>query len=192
MRDYAKKNDKDALKRKRSRRSGKSKFGLVLSIVVFAVFFIAGLFWLQHHPALNTNTSLEKLQPQRKFDLTPKPEVRAPAPRDHFDFYTMLPHQEVPVSNSNSSNTAERTKQAEHEYFLQIGAFADLSTADALKAKLILGGFTPKIQPKQNQGQVLYRVYLGPYGSAQEREQQKAALSAFLLKPAVDSHNSSP
>lgn len=192
MRDYAKNNYKTSLKRKKSQRHRKPKFGLIFSVLVFAAVFASGLFWLHFNPGLLPASSTKALHHQSQKTMAKPNQVVLATPRNHFDFYTMLPQQEVPVANVDSAPASVPAHPVTQEYFLQIGAFADLSSADALKAKLTLAGFAPKIQPIQNQNQLLYRVYLGPYPSALAREQQKAALADRMHQPPVDSQNLPP
>ena len=100
-------------------------------------------------------------------------EVEAPgvpkAPeRPRFDFYKILPGQEVPVSERElraAAKDAGKTGALPRDtYFIQAGSFQNPAEADNLKAKLALLGLQASVEPANlpDRG-TWYRVRLGPY-----------------------------
>lgn len=140
-----------------------------------------------------------------------------------YDFYTMLPGNEVALSDAELAATerdeAERlAKQQEAarkqaiaddalpkpvaggepspqpvatpapvattaepndsaRYLLQAGAFAASGQAEQLKARIALLGLGARVESAQNQGKTVYRVRMGPYGTASELADAKRKLA---------------
>lgn len=84
-----------------------------------------------------------------------------------YDFYTLLPEAEftIPDHEVKSIKRAERVGKAleNREYSVQVSSFRREKDADSLKARLLLLGFTPKIEKANVKGQTWYRVKIGPY-----------------------------
>ena len=84
-----------------------------------------------------------------------------------YDFYTLLPEAEftIPDYEVKSIKRAERVGKAvkNREYSVQVSSFRRENDADSLKAKLLLLGFSPKIEKAQVKGATWYRVKIGPY-----------------------------
>ncbi len=80
--------------------------------------------------------------------------------RPHFDFYTILPANEIRVN-------VEPVKDAPAEEFaflLQAGSFQQYKDADSLRAKLILMGLETNIETaKLIGGHTWHRVQVGPF-----------------------------
>jgi cell division protein FtsN len=141
-----------------------------------------------------------------------------------FDFYTLLPGEEVALSDAElaasaraEAERAARTRQAEVEppaqppptapaanatpagpatdplvtataatpearadsarYLLQAGAFGASGDAEATKARIALLGLSARVESAQINGRTVYRVRLGPYGSARELAEAKRTLA---------------
>jgi len=90
----------------------------------------------------------------------PKPEVQ-------FDFYKVLPGAEfvVPDYEVKTRKREERIGKVKEGalYSVQAGSFRKYKDADSLKAKLVLMGFSPKIEKAPVKSVVWYRVKMGPY-----------------------------
>lgn len=152
---------------------------------------------------------------------TVQPEAPAQADRD-YDFYTLLPGQEVPMTDSElaASARAEREREAQRasqreqdaaelardaappapiptpvdtarpaataataapadtsaRYLLQAGSFSASGDAEALKARIALLGLSARVESAQVQGRTVYRVRMGPYGTASELAEAKGRL----------------
>jgi cell division protein FtsN len=64
----------------------------------------------------------------------------------------------------------------EYIYYLQAGAFRDLSDAEATRAKLALLGFEAAISDRTSDSGVLHRVRLGPYNQVETMNKARAKL----------------
>lgn len=63
-------------------------------------------------------------------------------------------------------------------YVLQAGAFGASGDAEALKARIALLGLNARVESAQIAGKTVYRVRMGPYGTASELAQAKGKLSS--------------
>lgn len=166
---------------------------------------------------------------------TPKPATADEKPSD-FDFYTLLPGKEVPVSDAELA-ASEKAEQAREQaaaqaadkaaedakpatptdalpqpvdagatagartpatppaaaaptlpraepapadntrYILQAGAFQASGQAEELKAKIALLGLGARVESAQIGGKTVYRVRMGPYGTAGELAEAKRKLA---------------
>lgn len=118
------------------------------------------------------------------------------AKQEHqFDFYTVLPDREVEVIDvqeeqgqltkkkikpAEPQKNADKTSQVQSAglYQLQVGAFKELSKADAMKARLAFLGVESNIQVIRNTGHNLYRVRVGPSTDNQKIMRIKKQLQA--------------
>lgn len=147
-----------------------------------------------------------------------------------YDFYTLLPGQEVAMSDAELAASAraerERAQQAQQaaaatqnhddtalpalptpivatpdntaatpastapakppivasggndtRYILQAGAFGASGDAEAIKARIALLGLNARVESANIKGKTVYRVRMGPYGSATELADAKAKLA---------------
>ncbi len=70
-------------------------------------------------------------------------------------------------------------------YFVQVGAFRNPEEAEAQRARLTLLGFNAKVSEREQAGQRLYRVRLGPFGSKLEAEMMQERLRAKQIDTAL-------
>ena len=63
-------------------------------------------------------------------------------------------------------------------YILQAGAFGASGDAEAVKAKIALLGLSARVESAQINGKTVYRVRMGPYGTASELAEAKQKLSS--------------
>lgn len=98
--------------------------------------------------------------------------------KPRFDFYRILPGQEVPVSEKEIRQQAVRPDAARENYLVQAGAFQSPADADSLKARLALLGLEASVEPAHlpDKG-TLYRVRLGPYTQLEEINQVRQTLA---------------
>ena len=66
----------------------------------------------------------------------------------------------------------------EARYILQAGAFGASGDAESTKAKIALLGLSARVESAQIGGKTVYRVRMGPYGSASELAEAKQKLSS--------------
>lgn len=158
--------------------------------------------------------------------------AKAPAdkPKPTYDFYTLLPSNEVALSDAELAETeraeAERQAKAQQvaaraedaatpatpdgtaqttqptavvatavaatparsdakpaqddgaKYLLQAGAFQASGDAEAVKAKIALLGLTARVESAQIADKTVFRVRMGPYGSASELADAKRRLGS--------------
>jgi cell division protein FtsN len=62
-------------------------------------------------------------------------------------------------------------------YLLQAGAFGASGDAEAVKARIALLGLSARVESAQVEGRIVYRVRMGPYGSAGELAEAKRKLA---------------
>ncbi|MCA1714867.1 MAG: SPOR domain-containing protein, partial [Gammaproteobacteria bacterium] len=149
--------------------------------------------------------------------------VTKPRPAEtQYDFYTLLPGEEVALSDAElaASARAEAQREAqaqraqaqqaaaqtaqpatpaapasspaataaapvvaaepvaadEARYILQAGAFQASGDAEQLKARIALLGLSARVESAQINGKTMYRVRMGPYGTASELADAKRKL----------------
>lgn len=89
-----------------------------------------------------------------------------------FDFYTILPENEVSVPDQPI-----KTEQTPIIYILQAGSFRSAADADKVKAKITLMGMNVTIDPSTNSsGVTWYRILVGPYSSHSKMEKDRSVL----------------
>lgn len=118
--------------------------------------------------------------------LEPDPPVAQDDPRDRrqrYDFYTILPEQEVVVPReelARQATEAPATSAAAtgQRMLLQAGSFREGRDAEALKARLALLGHVAQVVPVNIDGNTWHRVRLGPYDNARDVEDARRQLAA--------------
>lgn len=75
--------------------------------------------------------------------------------------------------------------KSEAIYFLQVGAFNKRADADAQKASLAIQGIQSQLSEVSSEGNVLWRVRVGPYNSVEESNAVRDKLSSMGIKPTV-------
>jgi len=154
----------------------------------------------------------------------PKPVTAKAADEEdrQYDFYTLLPGQEVQMSDAElaASARAEEARQKatakqgdgdaepalptpiaettttpattsstapalptagndnQAHYILQAGAFGASGDAEALKARIALLGLNARVESANIKGKTVFRVRMGPYGSATELAEAKGKLAS--------------
>mgnify|MGYP001275665401 FL=1 len=155
----------------------------------------------------------------------PAPVAPAESTDPDYDFYTLLPGQEVPMTDaeleaSAKAEQAREQRQAQQReqdaarlaepdaqlpaptpesaaapaaaqastdtsarYLLQAGSFSASGDAEALKARIALLGLGARVESAQVDGRTVYRVRMGPYGTASELADAKGKLERGGLDP---------
>ena len=70
-------------------------------------------------------------------------------------------------------------------YYLQIGAFKEIAEAESARAKLALVGVEASVSEKNNDGNVLHRVRVGPFDHADAMNKMRAKLSESGVDTAI-------
>lgn len=113
-------------------------------------------------------------QEEKQAKATPKTAIKD---KPRFDFYKILPGSEEPVTEQELKQAAKQPSPSKDVYFLQAGAFQNLSDADNLKAKLALLGVEANIQSANlAEKGVWHRVRVGPYTKVDELDRMRSAL----------------
>lgn len=100
-----------------------------------------------------------------------------PTGKPRFDFYTILPGSEGPVSDREIAQAAKQDNPAKEGYFLQVGSFQGAAEADNMKARLALLGLEAVIQtadvPEKG---VWHRVRIGPFSNIDDMSRSRGLL----------------
>ena len=96
------------------------------------------------------------------------------------------PIAETPAAGATDAGTAATPAEAsgaaaapasDARYILQAGAFGASGDAETVKAKIAMLGLNARVESAQIGGKTVYRVRMGPYGSASELAEAKAKLA---------------
>ena len=123
----------------------------------------------------------------------PRPKVRPP----DFDFYNLLPDQEVvvpeeelnrpevPAKASREKPHEKSPAQPQRKYMLQVSSVRSAREAEALKAKLAFLGLQAQVSQARIKGVAWYRVRLGPFAStaAMQKARKRLAASGYSALP---------
>jgi len=85
------------------------------------------------------------------------------------------PAESIPVPSAKSDAI----------YFLQVGAFNKRADADAQKASLAIQGIQSQLSEISSEGNILWRVRVGPYNSIEESNPVRDKLNGMGIKPSV-------
>lgn len=170
-RDYARKPRKSTASA--TRRTGKQRGrtapatpGWAWALAGLAVgLFVAFLVYLNEHRPESASRP-----PGSGAEAPDRQPASDSATRPRFDFYTILPEQEVVVPERASDEQQEgRPDREPARYLLQAGSFRTLSQADSLRARLALLGVEASIETvRVGDGETWHRVRVGPFDSVRE------------------------
>jgi cell division protein FtsN len=122
----------------------------------------------------------KQADPDADTSALPKDEENG---KPRFDFYTILPGSESPVTEQEIKQNEEKAeKQAEpaanENYYLQVGAFQTEQEADNMKAKLALLGMEAVVQTATipDKG-IWHRVRVGPFTGLEQINKARSDLA---------------
>lgn len=172
-----------------SKKGGNSLFaGVLIGIIVGLAVAIGVALYISFSPKPFVNRE----KPPAETAKTPAPAPDAttanpseqvdkngkPTGKPRFDFYTILPGSENPVSEHEIAQTAKQESPAKEGYFLQLGSFQGAAEADNMKARLALLGLEAVIQtadiPEKG---VWHRVRIGPFANIDDMSRPRALLA---------------
>ena len=81
------------------------------------------------------------------------------------------------TSAANPAAAKPDAAASDARYVLQAGAFGASGDAETVKAKIAMLGLNARVESAQIGGKTVYRVRMGPYGSASELAEAKAKLA---------------
>jgi cell division protein FtsN len=170
-------------------------------------------------PAAASDSGDEAIVPEGSSDTASKPPAADKPKGTQYDFYTLLPADEVAMSDAELAATAraeaERRARADSDaatadadkdaaavvataaattapapataagtapggdtpYILQAGAFGASGDAEAVKARIALLGLGARVESASINGKTVFRVRMGPYGTASELAEAKRKLA---------------
>lgn len=108
-----------------------------------------------------------------------------------FDFYDMLPKQEVEVARDStkptSGSSAAGAIDTPGSYVLQVGSYRNYADADRVRAKLAIQGVESNIQKISIDNDVWHRVRIGPINNLNKledtrRKLREAQIDALVIK----------
>jgi cell division protein FtsN len=137
--------------------------------------------------ALAVHLHYRNLAPAEPLPATDAPPASAIAPTEEtpppaadagpeYDFYDMLPKQEVEVPASAKAKTAGAALPR-GDVTLQAGSFKNVAEADKLQAQLAQYGIDAKIQRFSLEDETWYRVRIGPIATVEELESVRSKLA---------------
>lgn len=103
-----------------------------------------------------------------------------------FDFYNILPKQEVVIPESEIREERERLAAKEiYIYTLQTGAFGNHSDADTLKARLAMLGVESRIESTTTDGVTKHKVRIGPFNNSRDMNRTRNRLNSNRISTLV-------
>ena len=107
-------------------------------------------------------------------DSLPAPIADVPAAAP-----TAAPNAPAPTNAPAApAATAAADAPGDARYILQAGAFGASGDAETVKAKIAMLGLNARVESAQISGKTVYRVRMGPYGTASELADAKSKLSS--------------
>lgn len=158
--------------------------GIVIGMFIGLAIALAVAIFIKGSPS----PFVERSKPQAANggeQIAPAPATSAEAPvkkpqvaeKPRFDFYTILPGTEEPVTEKDIKQQ-DSASASKSQYYLQAGAFQNEADADNLKAKLALMGIEASIQTATvpDKG-VWHRVRVGPYDNVDDLNRVRGTLT---------------
>lgn len=168
-RDY-----KPASKTRPSRKANPIWMGVLAGVFVSLIIALIVMFALKQQGQPSASTQEQLAQPSKPVEATLSAPKKSEKPR--FDFYTILPGLEEPISDQDIKAAAAHPETG--NYFLQAGSFQAIAEADNLKAKLALMGIEANIEtatiPEKG---IWHRVRVGPFDNIQELNSAREMLT---------------
>jgi cell division protein FtsN len=138
--------------------------------------------------ALGVHLHYQNLPPAEPQPTAEVPPASAAAPPEEatlpagngpdFEFYDMLPNQEVEVPEAALAKAGgARSALPRGDVTLQAGSFKQLPEAEKLQARLAQYGVDAKIQRISLEDETWYRVRIGPIATVEELEVIRAKLA---------------
>jgi cell division protein FtsN len=139
-----------------------------------------GVFLHYRNPAPAQPTPEAAVAPASAQASETEPPVSAPvdsAPPE-YDFYKMLPEQEVEVPKDARVAAAQAAPAGVRgDVTLQVGSFKGMDQAEKMQARLVLHGLESRIQRFTLQDETWYRVRIGPISTVEELDAVRAKLA---------------
>jgi cell division protein FtsN len=196
------------MKVKSTREFGGTILGLILGLTIGLVLALGVAFYLSKTPpqekpgirAPNLPLTIKPVVPVEEegassapppLDLnkplqSKKPATNAEASSDPIrDIANGKKPEQKPEQKSPENKTTEAT------FFIQIGAYSKQAEADAQKANLAMQGIQAQMSEATVDGNVVWRVRIGPFPTAEETKPITNKLSGLGIKPTIIRANKS-
>jgi len=110
---------------------------------------------------------------------TPASVANGKGEEPRFDFYTLLPNQEVMSGKKPETATAANSGKPAPAtgYILQAGSFKSEAEADKRRASILMLGLPVKVQ-KASGSEAWYRVLVGPFADKKTAQDARNALKS--------------
>jgi len=118
-----------------------------------------------------------------------EPETPALPPRTEpkFDFYSILPKQEVVIPQEDIHSTDDRSTGTgpPPSWIVQVGSFRSFQDADGVRAQLALRGIESHISAREGETSTWHRVRVGPIKSRREADRLRSKLQRLNFQPMI-------
>lgn len=105
------------------------------------------------------------LPPEGEAEASAQGAVRAAAVEPEYEFFEVLPNQEITVDVDPADIPKPRSAGTGKQYVLQAGSFRQAADADRRRGELLLLGLEPRVEDTQGDTGRWFRVVLGPFDS---------------------------
>lgn len=184
-RDYKNSGSRGGKKKQAAKRQGLPGIVWLVSGLLIGLFvaLLVHLYHLQQGNRLVIDGPERVIQPEQRTGAREEPPAQEQRPR--FEFYKLLPEQEVVVpppereAKPAAKPRPRRTPEPGARYLLQAGSFQQFGDADRLKAQLALLGVEAHIQKVElTGGETWHRVRVGPIADQDELNRIRQQLAA--------------
>lgn len=129
-----------------------------------------------------TPTIKEKTVDKRE-EPTITQEKTTPKTTTKFEFYNELANRTV---STPKQPEREKIPEVKYTYYLQVGSFKSAEDADSLRAKMILEGYSVRIDKTTTQDNIdWYRVQIGPITSRSKLSRMRVQLLEKGIEPMI-------
>jgi len=127
----------------------------------------------------------ETTAPAEPVDLNKPLQGKTPAPASASASADPIGDLVNGKKSADKSADVSPAPKSDSIYFLQVGAFAKRSDADAQKANLAIQGIQAQLSEVTSDGNTLWRVRVGPYNTVDESNSVRDKLSGMGIKPTL-------
>ena len=189
---------------KLTREFGGTILGLILGLTIGLVLALGVAFYLSKTPPQEKPGIRAPNLPLTIKPVVPVEEEGASSAHPPLDLNKPLQGKK-PATNAEASSDPIRdiangkkpeqklpdTKSTEATFFIQIGAYSKQAEADAQKANLAMQGIQAQMSEATVDGNVVWRVRIGPFPTAEETKPITNKLSGLGIKPTIIRANKS-
>jgi len=167
------------------RQNGGTLLGFIVGLVVGLGVAVAIALYITNAPvpfvnkvspasdSINPGAGGQLPDPNAPLQITPRGPDTSVVPAQKLDAATDPKAAPPPPEKGVTASVPDDGSR----YLLQAGAFKSQSDADAMRARLALLGYDAKIFPREQDGQTLYRVRLGPYGNVADINRMRKTMA---------------